>query len=79
MVLEEIIPGIKLNWLEGSMNELAESLTLEKLLARHNDPNSSFHMDKHQVFCGGHQYSDCVRFSTFSTEYAEQYGARKEL
>ncbi len=29
VVLEETVPGIKLDWSEGSMNELAESLSLE--------------------------------------------------
>ncbi len=32
------------------MNKLADSFSLENLLARHNDPNDSFHMDEHQVF-----------------------------
>jgi hypothetical protein len=67
-VLEETVPGIKLDGSEGSMNELADSLSLEKLLARHNDPNDSFHMDEHQVICVGHQFSDGVRFATFSTQ-----------
>ncbi len=31
------------------MNELAKPLSLEKLLARHNDTNDNLHMDEHQV------------------------------
>lgn len=68
-VMEETFPGIKLDGSEGSMNELAESLSLEKLIARHNDPNDSFHMDEHQVVCVGHQFEHGVRFAAFSTPH----------
>ena len=67
LVLEETVPCSKLDGSEGSMDELADSLFLERLLARHNDPNDSFHMDEPQVVCVGHQFSDGVRFATFST------------
>jgi hypothetical protein len=65
--MEETFPGIKIDGSEGSMNELAESVSFEKLLLRHNDPADSFHLDAHQVVSLGHQFSDGVRFATFST------------
>ena len=66
-VMEKSFPGIKIDGSEGSMNELAESVSFEKLLLRHNDPTDSFHLDAHQVVSLGHQFSDGVRFATFST------------
>ena len=66
-VMEQSFPGIKIDGSEGSMNELAESVSFEKLLLRHNDPTDSFHLDAHQVVSLGHQFSDGVRFATFST------------
>lgn len=70
VVLDEQVPGgIKLDGSEGSMNQLADELSLDKLLARHNDPTDSFHMDAHKVVCLGHQFSDGVRFATFSTPH----------
>jgi hypothetical protein len=66
-VMEETFPGIKIDGSEGSMNELAESVSFEKLLLLHNDPADSFHLDAHQVVSLGHQFSDGVRFATFST------------
>jgi hypothetical protein len=65
-VLEETVPCITLDGSEGSMNELADSLSLEKLLARHNDPNDSFHMDEHQVVCVGQINSVTVSGSLHS-------------
>ncbi len=37
--------SITLNGSEGSMNLLAESISLVKLLERHNDPADTYHMD----------------------------------
>ena len=70
VVLDAQVPGgIKLEGSEGSMNQLADELSLDKLLARHNDPTDIFHMDAHKVVCLGHQFSDGVRFATFSTPH----------
>ena len=44
-VMEKSFPGIKIDGTEGSMNELAESVSFEKLLLRHNDPADSFHLE----------------------------------
>jgi hypothetical protein len=38
---------------EGSMNRLAESLSLSKLIERHNDPDDPFHLEEHQPVCLG--------------------------
>ncbi len=40
------------------MNLLADSISLVKLLERHNDPADSYHMDKHEVVCVGHAIAD---------------------
>ena len=70
-IMTERVPGIKLNGSEGSMNQLAESLCLVKVLERHNDPADSFHMSlsEHQVVCLGHQFSDGVSFMCLSTQH----------
>ncbi len=44
-VMQESVPGIKLDGSKGSMNRLAESISLIKLLERHNDLANSYHMD----------------------------------
>ena len=44
-VIEKSFPGIKIDGSEGSMNELAESVSFEKLLLRHNDPADSNCLD----------------------------------
>ncbi len=43
--LQDRVPGITLDGSEGSMNRLADSISLVKLLKRHNDPANSYHMD----------------------------------
>ena len=76
MVMEETIPGIKFDGSEGSMNELAESLSLVKFIEQHNDPNDSFHLDEHQVVCLGHQFDKGVWFAAFSTPHLLKNMAR---
>ena len=68
-VLQDCVPGITLDGSEGSMNRLADSISLVKLLKRHNDPADSYHMDKHEVVCVGHQFSDGVRFMSLTTPH----------
>jgi hypothetical protein len=61
------IPGIVLDGTEGSMNRLADSICLIKLIARHNDPADDFHMDEHQAVQVSHQFKDGVTFMVLST------------
>jgi hypothetical protein len=56
------VGGIDLDGSEGAMNQLAESLSLVKLLEKHNDPADPFHMDEHQPVCVGHQFKDGITF-----------------
>ena len=42
-VMQDHVPGIALDGSEGSMNRLADSISLVKLLKRHNDPADSYH------------------------------------
>ena len=58
--------SIELNCSEGSMNELAKSLSLMNLLKLHNDSNDKFHMDEHQPVCLGHQFGHGVVFMCWS-------------
>jgi hypothetical protein len=56
-VMQERVYCITLDGFEGSMNRLADSIALVTLLARHNDPANSFHMDEHEAVCVGHRFS----------------------
>ena len=66
-VMSSRVGGIDLDGTEGAMNQLAESLSLVKLLERHNDPNDPFHMDEHQPVCVGHQFKDGITFYCLTT------------
>ncbi len=68
-IMAERVPGIDLDSSEGAMNRLAESISLEKLLARHNDPADEFHMDEHQVVQVGYQFKDGVTFLCATTPH----------
>ena len=68
-IMSARVPGIKLDGSEGSMNQLAESLSLVKFLERHNDPADPFHMSAHQVVSVGHQFSNGVSFLCATTPY----------
>jgi hypothetical protein len=61
--------GIGIDGTEGCMNRLHKSLCLEKLIARHNDPDDEFHMDEHQVVSVGHQFKHGVTFMTLTTPH----------
>ena len=49
--MAERIPGVLLDGSEGSMIELAESLSLERFIDRHNDPDDRYHLQPHEVVC----------------------------
>ncbi len=68
-VLQDRVPCITLDGSEGSMNRLADSISLVKLLKRHNDPADSYHMDEHEVVCVGHQFGDGVLFMSLTTPH----------
>ncbi len=69
--MAERVPCIDIDDTEGSMNRLADSICLIKLIVRHNDPANGFHMDEHahQVVQVGHQFKDGVAFMTLTTLY----------
>jgi hypothetical protein len=68
-IITSLVPGIKLDGPEGSMNQLVESLSLVKFLARNNNPADSFHMDEHQVVCVRHPFSHGVAFICLTTQH----------
>jgi hypothetical protein len=68
-IMAERVPGINHLNFEGAMNRLADSISLVKLLARHNDPADEFHMDEHQVVQVGYQFKDGVTFLTVTTPH----------
>jgi hypothetical protein len=43
-IMASSVPWIKLDWSEGSMNQLAESLSLVKFIEHHNYPADAFHL-----------------------------------
>ena len=66
-VMSRRVGGIDLDGSEGAMNQLAESLSLVKLLEKHNNPTDPFHMDEHQPVCVGHQFKDGITFMCISS------------
>ncbi len=64
-----MVPGIDIDDTEGSMNRLADSICLLKLIAQHYDPTDDFHMDEHQVVQVSHQFKDGVIFMTVTTQH----------
>jgi hypothetical protein len=68
-IMADRLPGVGINGTEGCMNRLHESLCLETLIARHNDPDDEFHMDEHQVVSVGHQFKHGVTFMTLTTPH----------
>jgi hypothetical protein len=68
-VMAARISGVGVDGSGGSMNRLAESLCLSKLLERHNDPDDDFYLDEHQQVCLGHQVDKGVTFMTVSTPH----------
>ena len=77
-VMGKRIPGVGVDGSEGSMNRLAESLSLAKFLERHNDPDDVFHLGEHQPVCLGHQFEGGVTFLCLSTPHLLNNMARAE-
>jgi hypothetical protein len=71
----ERVPGIVLDGTEGSMNRLADSICLIKLIPRHNDPADDF---SHQVVQVGHQFKDGVTFVLYAA-FTKQDGTWGQL
>ncbi len=67
--MAERVPGVDLDGSEGSMVQLAESLSLKNFIERHNDPTDAFHMDELQPVCCGYQFEDGVRFMNLTTQH----------
>ena len=61
-VMADLILGILLDGSEGSMVELAESLSLKRFIDCHNDPDDPYHLDPHEVVCCAFQFKNGVRF-----------------
>ncbi len=68
-------PGVLLDGSEGSMIELAESLSLQRFIDRHNDPDDPYHLDPHEVVCCSFQFKNGVSvYAFYDAEYAHEYG-----
>ncbi len=76
--MAERVSGIDIDDTEGSMNRLADSMCLIKLIARHNDPADDFHMDEHQVVQVCHQFKDGVTFMTVTMQHLLNNMARMD-
>ncbi len=76
-LLPKNIPvGIEIDGSEGAMIQLAESVSLSRLIARHNDVHDRFHLDEHQPKCLGFQFKKSVRHLCLSTASLLTNGAR---
>ena len=85
-LMRDRIDGAEIDGSEGSMNQLAETLSLLRFIEWHNDPSVNFHLDEHQVVSCGHQFKDGVRFLNLTTPHllmnlarAENCGWQKQL
>ena len=85
-LMRDRIDGAEIDGSEGSMNQLADSLSLLRFIEWHNDPSVNFHLDEHQVVSCGHQFKDGVRFLNLTTPHllmnlarAENCGWQKQL
>ncbi len=63
----DLLDGITIDWSYGSMTQIAEALSLPRLIQRHNDPNDVFHLNAHQPVYSGYQFEDGVAYMTIST------------
>ncbi len=77
-IMAERVPCIDLDNSEGAMNRLADSISLVKLLARHNDPADESHMNEHQVVQVGYQFKDGVTFLAVTTPHLLNNLARED-
>ena len=78
VMADRIEEGVELDGSEGSMTQLSESLSLERFIARHNDPDDPYHMDEHEVVCCGFQFKNGVRFMNVTTPHMLNNLARSE-
>ena len=67
-VLASRTPGVLLDGSEGSMIELAESLSLQRFIDRHNDPDDAYHLKPHEVVCCAYQFKNGVWFMHTTTQ-----------
>jgi hypothetical protein len=61
--------GVQLDTSNGAMTQLGDRMALEKLIARHNDPDDDYHLNLHQVVCIGNQWKKGVTFMEVSTPH----------
>jgi hypothetical protein len=61
--------GVQLDTSNGAMTQLGDKMALEKLIARHNDPDDDYHLNLHQVVCIGNQWKKGVTFMEVSTPH----------
>jgi hypothetical protein len=66
-VMASRTPGVLLDGSEGSMIELAESLSLQRFIDRHNDPDDPYHLTPHEVVCCAYQFKNGVRYMHTAT------------
>ncbi len=67
--MADCIPAVLLDGSEGSMIELAESLTLKRFKKRHNDPDDPYLLQPHEVVCFAYQFKNGVQFLHTSTQH----------
>ncbi len=60
-----IMGSVELDSTDGTMNELAEELSLEHRIRQHN--NGGRELDIHEPVCCGHQFKDGVRMMCVTT------------
>ena len=68
-IMSDRMDGVEIDGSEGSMVQLAESLSLKRFIERHNDPDDPFHLDAHQTVCVGYQFKNGIRFMTVTTPH----------
>ena len=72
------VDGVDIDGSEGSMVQLAESLSLKRFIERHNDRDDPFHLDEHQTVCVGYQFKNGVCYMTITTPHMLNNLARGE-
>jgi hypothetical protein len=76
LLSKQMPDGIDLDGSEGAMIQFAESISLSRLIARHNDIHDRFHLDEHQPLCLGYQFKKNVRHLCLSSASMLTNGAR---
>lgn len=67
LMMDSVPSGMKIDRSEGAMIKLAESMSLRKLIERHNNVHDPFHLDEHQTLCLGYQFKINVWYMCVST------------